>query len=76
VRSANAQFIDAYSITNVRAGIINERYEVAVWARNLFDEDYLTAVSFQPRFNQGAITDTTQGFGATFGLTARVNFGN
>ena len=75
VRAANVQFIDSYSVTNVRVGIQNERYEIALWSKNLFDEDYLTAVSLQPRFNSGNITDTTSGWGRTWGLTGRINFG-
>lgn len=46
-----------------------------MWARNLFDEDYLTAVSLQPRFHTGNITDTTVGLGRMWGVTGRVNFG-
>ena len=75
VRSANVQFLDSYSVVNARIGIISERYEIALWSKNLFDEDYLTAVSFQPRFNSGSITDTTQAFGRTWGITGRINFG-
>lgn len=75
VRSANVQFIDAYSIMNARIGFVSERYEIALWSRNLFDEEYLTAVSLQPRFHTGNITDTTLGLGRMWGITGRVNFG-
>lgn len=75
VRSDNVQFIDSYSVTNARIGFTSERYEIALWSKNLFDEDYLTAVSQQPRFDGRNITDTTLGLGRTWGITGRVNFG-
>lgn len=75
VRAANVQFLDSYTVVNARIGIQNERYEIALWAKNLFDEEYLTAVSLQPRFNSGNITDTTQANLRTWGITGQINFG-
>jgi iron complex outermembrane receptor protein len=75
VRAENVQFIDAYSIANARLGLTSERFEVALWAKNLFDEGYLTAVSTQPNFDGVRYTDTTMGLGRTWGLTGRINFG-
>lgn len=74
VRSANVSFQDDYAIANVRAGVLNERFELSVWARNVFDENYLTAVSLQPRFHTGGITDTTHGNLRMWGITGRINF--
>jgi iron complex outermembrane receptor protein len=75
VRSIETQFIDDYTIVNARVGVVSDRYEVALWSKNLFDEDYLTAVSAQPRFDFITRTDTTQAYGRTWGLTGRVKFG-
>jgi outer membrane receptor protein involved in Fe transport len=75
VRSLNAQFLDSYTLVNARAGVMTDRWEVAIWSKNLLDEDYLTAVSAQPRFHTGNITDTTLGYGQIWGLTATLNFG-
>lgn len=43
-----AQLIDAYRATNARIGFASERYEIALWSKNLFDGDYLPAVAQQP----------------------------
>jgi outer membrane receptor protein involved in Fe transport len=73
---ANLQpFLDSYSVVNARLGVKNERYEIALWSRNLTDEEYLTAASNQPRFHVGATYDVTFGQGQTYGITAKVNFG-
>ena len=50
-RSANLQFIDDWSIVNARVGWANENWEVALWAKNLFDEEYVTSQIRQPRLN-------------------------
>lgn len=71
----NVSFLPEYSIVNTRFGIQNDRYEISLWAKNLFDEEYLTASSAQPRFHVGTITDTTFGFGRMWGLTAVARFG-
>ncbi|KIX12258.1 TonB-dependent receptor [Dethiosulfatarculus sandiegensis] len=33
---------DAYNIVNLRLGYVSEKYEVILWSKNLFDEDYFT----------------------------------
>jgi len=68
-------YLDKYSVVNARVGAKNDRYEVALWARNLADEDYLTAASNQPRFHTGSTFDVTFGQGRTVGITGKVNFG-
>ena len=50
VDSSNVGIVDAYFMANAYAGLQNERVEVGVFARNLFDEEYLTG-GFVPGFN-------------------------
>ena len=50
VDSSNVGVVDAYFMANAYAGIQNEHVEVGVYARNLFDEEYLTG-GFVPGFN-------------------------
>lgn len=42
------------NLTNLRIGLESERYEVALWAENLLDEDYNTSVT--------VVTDPASGF--------------
>jgi outer membrane receptor protein involved in Fe transport len=35
------QRADAYSLTHLKAGYEGERFSAYVWARNVFDEDYI-----------------------------------
>ena len=71
----NTAFLDGYTIVNARLGIENERYEISLWSKNLFDETYLTASSNQPRFHVGSISDVTFGYGRIVGLSALARFG-
>ncbi len=50
-RSANLQFIDEWNIVNARVGWANENWDVALWAKNLLDEEYVTSQITQPRLN-------------------------
>lgn len=75
MQANNLQFLDSYDVVNARLGIAAGRFEVALWAKNLFDEDYLTAASAQPRFHTGAIADVTFAYGRTYGVTATAFFG-
>lgn len=50
-RSANLQFIDDWNIVNARVGVANENWDIALWAKNLFDEDYVTSQIRQPLLN-------------------------
>ena len=50
VDSSNVGVVDAYFMANAYAGIQNEHFEVGLFARNLFDEEYLTG-GFVPGFN-------------------------
>ncbi|MXW74278.1 MAG: TonB-dependent receptor [Gammaproteobacteria bacterium] len=50
IDSLNVGIADAYFLVNAYAGIQNEHLEIGVFARNLFDEEYLTG-GFVPGFN-------------------------
>ncbi len=50
-RSANLQFIDDWNIVNARVGFANENWDIALWAKNLFDEEFVTSQIRQPRLN-------------------------
>ena len=51
VRSANLQFTGSWSIANARLGVANEHWDIALWAKNLFDDEYVTSQIRQPRLN-------------------------
>ncbi|MEM9316731.1 MAG: TonB-dependent receptor, partial [Pseudomonadota bacterium] len=42
------------NLTNIRLGLVNDRYEFALWAENLFDEDFLARST--------TVTDPEAGF--------------
>ena len=46
VERGAASFIDAYMLTNMRVGLRDEKaaWDVSVWVRNVFDEDYVSTV--------------------------------
>lgn len=71
----NRGYIGDYTLVNARVGMENERFEIALWAKNLTDEDYLTANSGQPRFHTGTINDVTFGYGRTVGLSVLMRLG-
>jgi len=50
-RSANLQFIDSWNILNARLGVANEHWDIAVWGKNIFDEEIVTSQIRQPRLN-------------------------
>ena len=66
-RLMNVQFIPERSLVNMRAAIRNEAWELALWARNLFDEGYVTGQSQEPR-------QTNQGDGAFFSLRTTAGY--
>lgn len=75
ISAINEGFIGGYTLLNARVGVENDRFEVALWSKNLTDEEYLTSNSGQPRFHTGAINDVTFGFGRIVGLSAMMRFG-
>lgn len=50
-RSANLQFIDDWNIVNARVGWTDGNWDIALWAKNLLDEEYVTSQIRQPRLN-------------------------
>jgi iron complex outermembrane recepter protein len=76
----NVAEIPERTLVNARVGFRRGKsLELALWGRNVLDEEYVTAVIFQPHFNLPIATafvpNVSQGEGATFGLTATYNFG-
>ncbi|MCU0761230.1 MAG: TonB-dependent receptor [Steroidobacteraceae bacterium] len=75
----NVAEIPERTVVNARFGVRRgDNLEVALWGRNVFDEEFVTAVIFQPHFNLPAATafvpNVSQGELATFGLTASYRF--
>ena len=62
--------IPAYGILNARLGLRNERFDVSVWARNLFDKDYYASRSG----GTFGLLNGTPGDPRTIGATLRVNW--
>lgn len=62
---------DAYGLVNAQLGWTSpkEMYSVRVWARNLFDKQYLQFVSEAPTGDLGS-----PGMGRTYGVTVGVNY--
>jgi outer membrane receptor protein involved in Fe transport len=76
----NVAEIPSRTIVNARVGVRRGRnLEVALWGRNITDEEYVSAVIFQPHFSLpisvAFVPNVSQGEGATFGLTASYKFG-
>jgi iron complex outermembrane receptor protein len=72
--SINAAIAPSRTVVNARAGVLVGQFEVAVWARNLFDEQYV-ANSFQiiQSFSNNLI-GTYFGERRTFGVTAQYRY--
>ncbi len=50
-RSANRQWVESRELVNARFGVQNERWDIAVWGKNIFDEGYVTSQIRQPQLN-------------------------
>lgn len=52
------KFADAYTLTNLRLGyrFAGDRYDVSLWAKNLFDEDF-TNGAFNSVIREGSLTE-------------------
>jgi iron complex outermembrane receptor protein len=65
--------VDGYGLVNVRAGFrATEGWTLSVWARNLFNKDYVDLLSAAPG-NTGLYV-SQPGDPRTFGVTLRLNF--
>jgi outer membrane receptor protein involved in Fe transport len=75
--SSNLAWIPSRTLINARVGVKRgENLEIALWGRNITDEDYVSAVIFQPSFADGVTyPNVSQGEGSMFGLTASYRFG-
>ncbi|HKR89693.1 MAG TPA: TonB-dependent receptor [Phenylobacterium sp.] len=60
------------SLLNARAGVRSERWDAYVWAKNLFDKDYLTTVA--PGSGNTGSLYSQLGDPRTYGVTLRVKY--
>ena len=67
-----ASYIDGYGLTNARVGLRNgnNHWDVSLWARNLFDVDYVASV--HPLYGVGDY-GAFAGDPLTYGVTLRAN---
>jgi len=66
--------IDSYGIANARVGVRapGGRWDVTLWARNLFDKDYFNSLSVAG-FNSGAVNGLL-GDPRTYGISVRARY--
>lgn len=72
VEQGRASYIDGYGLTNARVGLRNgnNHWDVSLWARNLFDVDYVASV--HPLYGVGDY-GAFAGDPLTYGVTLRAN---
>lgn len=63
--------VNGFGITNLRLGLGGENWQIAAFARNLFDEDYIAEVILAPEFGGGFVTP---GNPRTAGVELRFTF--
>jgi len=73
-RSINSMTYGERTLVDMRAAILNDRYEIALWAKNMFDEEYVSSQALQPGFDGNRRIDAYQGNGQRYGVTATVRF--
>ncbi len=71
--SLNAGYVPSRVISNATIGFNFRNYEAQLWARNLFDEEYVSA-SFATVTNTASAYNGVLGEPRTFGLRLRVRF--
>jgi iron complex outermembrane receptor protein len=71
IEALNLGWTAPRTITNLRIGLSNEKWEAALWARNLLDEEY-AANSFVITFANSYVVGL--GERRTFGVTAKYKF--
>ncbi len=79
VLSVPLTYIPSRTLANARIGVRRGPLDVALWGRNIFDKEYVSAVINQPpNLPSGApllfLPNVSQGEKATFGLTAVYTF--
>ncbi|WP_321417569.1 TonB-dependent receptor [uncultured Desulfobacter sp.] len=62
---ANTAKQDAYQTVNLRLGYEGERYDIVLWCKNLFDEEYLTYVASSGSSYSVGVDGMPQMFGLT-----------
>jgi len=67
--------IDGYGLVNlhVNVGSTSDRWQVSLWARNVFDKEYFAALSVGGAFATGYVAGTI-GDPRTYGATLRLRF--
>ena len=69
--AVNLSWVPERTIVNASIGIVGERFEAQLWARNLFDEQYVSgALVGQPNVQYNAYLGERQTYGLT--ITARL----
>ena len=61
------RFVDAFTLVNARIGYETQHGSVSLFARNLFDEQYLTSIA-------AGRTEATIGDGRMIGIKATARF--
>ena len=67
--------IDGYGLANlyVNVGSTSDRWQVSLWARNVFDKEYFAALMVGGAFGAGYVAGTV-GDPRTYGATLRLHF--
>ncbi|MDJ0712098.1 MAG: TonB-dependent receptor [Woeseiaceae bacterium] len=67
-RNSSSRLIPKHELVNARFGIRSDRYDAAIWVRNLLDEEYVLGYTSLETFLTGAqrVTGAPRQFGATF----------
>jgi iron complex outermembrane recepter protein len=69
--AVNISWIPARTLVNLSTGVVGEKYDVQLWARNLFDEEYVASVIVGlPNTQYNAYLGERR----TFGVTGRYRF--
>lgn len=63
------------NLVNLRLAFDHGPWTIALWGRNIFDDEYVTAGAFQPRTFTTRAIDWTQGEGSRAGATVTYRFG-
>ena len=62
---------DPLNLVDARLSLTNDRWQITLWSRNLFDKHYISEISAAPEF--GGVF-ATPGKGRTFGVEGKVKF--
>ncbi len=73
-RSINALEYGERTLVDLRVAVYQEAYEIAFWAKNVFDDEYVNAQALQPGLDGNRRIDAYQGNGRRFGVTGTYRF--